>query len=99
MQPRFGMIEVELDATQNFVIDDKLIAQLNDRPALHVERVLLQTLDRRARSIHQIGLRQCSRKLPTGECGRGIQRGAALRVPAGSGYRLPQGKPARLHSL
>src|SRR5580704_19412293 len=44
MQPRFGMIEVELDTTQNFVIDDKLIAQSDDRPALHVERVLLQTL-------------------------------------------------------
>jgi len=44
MQPRFGMIEVELDAAQNFVIDDILIAQLDDRPAFHVESVLLQTL-------------------------------------------------------
>jgi|HubBroStandDraft_2_1064218.scaffolds.fasta_scaffold214436_2 hypothetical protein len=46
MQPGFGMIQVELDATQNFVIDDILITQPNDRPALHVERVLLQTLIR-----------------------------------------------------
>lgn len=44
MQPRFGMIEVELDTTQNIVIDDVLVAQLNDRPALNIERRLLQTL-------------------------------------------------------
>src|SRR5271169_5142896 len=55
MQPRFGMIEVELDTTQNFVIDDKLIAQPDDRPALHVERVLLQTLIRgRDQSIRSV---------------------------------------------
>jgi hypothetical protein len=41
MQSRFSMIQVDLDATQNFVIDDKLIAQLNDRPAFHIERFLL----------------------------------------------------------
>ena len=41
MQPRFGMVEVDLDAPQNFVIDDKLIAQPNDCAALHIERVLL----------------------------------------------------------
>jgi hypothetical protein len=41
MQSRFGMIQVDLDAAQNFVIDDKLIAQLNDRPAFYIERFLL----------------------------------------------------------
>jgi hypothetical protein len=41
MQSRFSMIQVDLDAAQNFVIDDKLIAQLNDRPAFHIERFLL----------------------------------------------------------
>jgi hypothetical protein len=41
MQPRFSMIEVELDAAQNFVVDDVLIAQLDDRSAFYVERVLL----------------------------------------------------------
>jgi hypothetical protein len=41
MQSRFGMIQVNLDAAQNFVIDDKLIAQLNDRPAFHIKRFLL----------------------------------------------------------
>ena len=44
MQPRFGMIEVALDAAQNFVVDDVFVAQLNDRPALHIESVLLQAL-------------------------------------------------------
>ena len=44
MQPRFGMIEVELDAAQYFVVDDILIAQPNDRSALYIERVLLQML-------------------------------------------------------
>src|SRR5258708_29735688 len=43
-QSRFGVIEVELDTTQNIVIDDILVAQLNDRPALNIERRLLQTL-------------------------------------------------------
>jgi hypothetical protein len=41
MQPRLGMVEVGLDAPQNFVIDDKLIAQPNDCATLHIERVLL----------------------------------------------------------
>ena len=41
MHSRFGMIQVNLDAAQNFVIDDKLIAQLNDRPAFHIKRFLL----------------------------------------------------------
>jgi hypothetical protein len=41
MQSRFSMIQVDLDAAQNFVIDDKLIAQLNDRPAFHIEGFLL----------------------------------------------------------
>src|ERR1700740_48951 len=44
MQPRFGMIEVALNAAQNFVIDDIFIAQLNNGPAFHIERVLLQAL-------------------------------------------------------
>jgi hypothetical protein len=30
------VIEVELDTTQNIVIDDVLVAQLNDRPALNI---------------------------------------------------------------
>lgn len=38
------MIEVALDAGQNLVIDDILIAQPNNRPALNSKCVLLQTL-------------------------------------------------------
>jgi hypothetical protein len=41
VQPCFGMIEVALNAAQNFIIDDIFIAQLNNRPAFHIERVLL----------------------------------------------------------
>ena len=52
------MIEVALDAAQNFVIDDILIAQLNNRPALHIERVLLQSLlGGREQSIRAISAR------------------------------------------
>ena len=52
------MIEVVLDAAQNFVIDDILIAQLNNRPALHIERVLLQSLvGGREQSIRAISAR------------------------------------------
>src|SRR3984893_10462122 len=38
VQPCFGMIEVALNAAQNFIIDDIFIAQLNNRPAFHIER-------------------------------------------------------------
>jgi len=44
MQPCFGMINVALNAAQNFVIDDIFIAQLNNRPAFDIECVLLQAL-------------------------------------------------------
>jgi hypothetical protein len=45
MRPRFGMIEVALEMrrkTSSLMM--VLIAQLDDRPAFYIERVLLRTL-------------------------------------------------------
>ena len=41
-QPGFRQINVPLDAAQDFVADDALVAELKNRPAFHAERFVRQ---------------------------------------------------------
>jgi hypothetical protein len=43
-QPRLGQINVALNATQDFIIDQILIAEPNDGPALNLERFVRKPL-------------------------------------------------------
>src|ERR1700730_5130169 len=50
-QARLGQIEIALDAAQRVIIDDVLVAQMDDRFAFGVERFLLELLVLRSRDF------------------------------------------------
>src|ERR1700730_2851211 len=50
-QPRLGQIEIALNPAQCIIIDDALVAQMDDRFAFGVERFLLEPLILRSRDF------------------------------------------------